>query len=349
MDHGKTTLLDHLRASYSPQNQLQQYKDAAPVTDREAGGITQNVMVSEIQIGPTPATPITTPITLLDTPGHSAFGGIRRRGAGIADVVVLVVSLVDGVNDQTRDSISLCGDGVPLIVALNKVDLLPDPDELQAKVSEVCGDLAAEGVLTEQLGGEVMASGISALTGEGVDKLLANLLLEAELSDDLWVPNEDIEGQGQGQGHGEVEIEVVDSKLEKGLGSTMVAVVTKGVINVGDVFISESGGWGRVKSLQSVGLGSAELEPGAAQPSKPVKLIGLKGGPTPGAGEKISVVHPPDGGKNFAKAEKLARDLSSRRVKLSRESKVSERTPLAYYSHIYSHTLIYSHILPLLN
>ena len=216
VDHGKTTLLDRLLTDYDSDTTDPSGSSISRITEGEVGGITQNVMCGSIvfssreedddddeegeedeESGESSSSSSSSSsrkktITIVDTPGHAAFGGIRDRGCGLADVVVLVVSLVDGVNAQTRDSIRLLSrDGgsrdVPVVVAMNKVDLVGE-GEMDRVVDRVAADLSEEGLLVENLGGEVQCQVISALVGTGVDELMEKVLLEARVNSDLWVP-----------------------------------------------------------------------------------------------------------------------------------------------------------------
>jgi len=129
---------------------------------------------------------------------------------------------------------------------LNKIDLIEE-DLREDKINAVAADLSAEGILVETLGGEVQVEAISALNGDNVSKLIEKVLLEAEVNDSLWVPKID---------ESPAEAEVVDTAQEKGLGSTMVCVVRQSQLNIGDVFVMDGGGWGRIRALRTVSANS---------------------------------------------------------------------------------------------
>lgn len=191
VDHGKTSLLDYIRRT--------------KIVDGEAGGITQHIGAYHVE----------TPrgwVTFLDTPGHAAFTAMRARGAQVTDIVVLVVAADDGVMPQTEEAIlhSRAAD-VPIIVAVNKVD------KADADLDRVRNELSAKGLVPEEWGGENLFVNVSARTGEGVDKLLESILLQAELLELRAVPD----GRASGV--------VLESSLEKGRGAVSTVLVTRGV------------------------------------------------------------------------------------------------------------------------
>lgn len=211
VDHGKTSLLDHIRKTN--------------VIAGEAGGITQHIGAYRVDL------PEDRALTFLDTPGHEAFTAMRARGAEITDLVILVVAADDAVMPQTIEAISHARNaGVPMVVAINKVDL-PTAD-----VARVKQDLLTHEVILEEFGGEVLAAEVSAKTGQGIDDLLEKVLLQAELLDLHAVPS----GLARGT--------VVEAELDKGMGPVATVLVQSGELNVGDDFICGLQG-GRVRAL----------------------------------------------------------------------------------------------------
>ena len=200
VDHGKTSLLDYIRDSN--------------VVGGESGGITQHVGAYRVELKDGNS------VTFLDTPGHEAFTAMRARGAQVTDIVVLVVAANDGVMPQTKEAIGHAKAAeVPLIIAINKIDL-PDVD-----LERVKRELSENDVLVEDWGGKIQAIPISAKTGQGVDDLLASMLVESEMLE--LKANVDTLARGT----------VVDSKLDKGHGPIATVLIQKGSLNVGDPFI----------------------------------------------------------------------------------------------------------------
>ena len=200
VDHGKTSLLDHIRKSN--------------VIAGESGGITQHIGAYHVQL------PNGKGITFLDTPGHEAFTAMRARGAQVTDLVVLVVAADDQVMPQTVEAISHAKNaGVPVVVAINKIDLPA------ANVDKVKRDLLQHGVVLEEFGGDAMASAISAKTGQGVDELLDKILLQADLLDRRANPDRSAKGT------------VVESSLDPGKGPVATVLVQGGTLKVGEDFI----------------------------------------------------------------------------------------------------------------
>ena len=211
VDHGKTSLLDALRAT--------------DVAKHEAGGITQHIGAYQVQMKSGKK------ITFLDTPGHEAFTAMRARGASVTDIVVLVVAADDGIQPQTIEAISHAkAAGVPMIVAINKID---KPDANSEKVRR---DLLQHDVALEGMGGDVLAVEVSAIKRTGLEKLEETILLQAELLDLKANPNRSAQGV------------VVEAKLERGRGSVATVLVQKGTLNVGDIFVA-GGEWGKVRAL----------------------------------------------------------------------------------------------------
>ena len=265
VDHGKTSLLDALRDTR--------------VTAGEAGGITQHIGAYQIRKNDQK-------ITFIDTPGHAAFTDMRQRGANITDIVVLVVAADDGVKQQTADSIACARQaGVPLIVAVNKIDLET------ADVSRVKSELTGYDVLTEHLGGDILCAEVSAKQKTNLDELLEKILLQAEVQD--LKANPDRLAQGA----------VVEARLERGLGTVATTLIQKGTIKVGDIFVAGETS-GRVKALLDVD-GKTRLE--EAGPSSPVNIVGFNG--VPSAGDILVT----------CEDEQMARELAASRLRISRE------------------------------
>jgi translation initiation factor IF-2 len=237
VDHGKTSLLDHIRK--------------ANVVAGEAGGITQHIGAYNVSLGDGKA------ITFLDTPGHQAFTAMRARGAQVTDIVVLVVAADDQVMPQTVEAISHARNaGVPMIVAINKIDL-PAAD-----VDKVKRDLLQHNVVLEEFGGNVLSAAISAKKGTGVDHLLEQVLLQAELLD--------LKASSDGRAHGTV----LEATLDPGKGPLATVLVQKGTLHVGDDFICGKFS-GRVRALFDE-RGKQVKETG---PSVPVQILGFEGVP----------------------------------------------------------------------
>lgn len=258
VDHGKTSLLDFIRK--------------ANIVSGEAGGITQHIAAYEVQTRHGS-------VTFLDTPGHEAFTAMRARGSQITDVIVLVVAADSGVMPQTREAIDHArAAGVPLVIAINKVDLPT------ANIDRVKGELAQYNVLVEDYGGQVSCVEISAKTGQGVDRLLEVLALETEILE--------LKANPVGKAHGVV----IESELDKGKGPIATILVQKGTLRKGDPFITGIH-YGRVRELFNECGRLVET----ALPSQPVLVLGLSG--TPQAGDTFRVVDD----------EKEAREISARR------------------------------------
>jgi len=269
VDHGKTSLLDAIRNT--------------DVTAGEAGGITQHIASYQVKHNGKM-------ITFIDTPGHAAFTDMRERGANITDIVILVVAADDGVKQQTADSIACARQaGVPLVVAINKCDLeTADP-------TKVMTDLTSYDVLTEEFGGEVLSSQISAKTGANLDELLDKIMLQAEVQDLKANPNRKAEGI------------VVEATFEKGLGTVATTLIKKGTLRVGDIFVAGQT-HGRVRALISTSDGKRLEEAG---PSVPVRVVGFEG--IPAAGDILI----------GADDEQTARDLAESRQRIAREQQSS--------------------------
>ena len=266
VDHGKTSLLDYVRKTN--------------VVAGEAGGITQHIGAYQVTLKDKRK------ITFLDTPGHEAFTAMRARGAQVTDLVVLVVAADDAIMPQTIEAISHAKNaGVPLVVAINKIDLPT------ANVQKVKQDLLAHGVVLEEFGGTALATPISAKKGTGVDDLLDQILLQAELLDLKANPDRKAEGT------------VLEASLDPGKGAIATILVRTGTLKVGDDFICGQYS-GRVRAMYDE-RGGTETEVG---PSSPVQILGFEG--VPEAGDSF-----------LAMADAAAaRDIAQKRQRLEREA-----------------------------
>ncbi|MBL7003088.1 MAG: translation initiation factor IF-2 [Gammaproteobacteria bacterium] len=264
VDHGKTSLLDYIRESR--------------VASGEAGGITQHIGAYHVETGHGM-------ITFLDTPGHAAFSAMRARGATSTDIVVLVVSADDGVMPQTKEAVQHSkAAGVPLVIAVNKIDKEGvDPDRVR-------NELSALDVMPEEWGGENIFINVSALTGEGVEKLLDAILLQAEMMELTAVAT----GKAAGT--------VIESSLDKGRGPVATVLVQSGVLKKGDILLAGTE-YGRVRAMYDE---SSQLVKEAG-PSIPVQVLGLSG--TPSAGDDVFVVE---------------NDRKAREIATSRETKIKD-------------------------
>jgi translation initiation factor IF-2 len=269
VDHGKTTLLDVIRKSN--------------VAAGEAGGITQHIGAYTISFPHPERKNELQQITFLDTPGHAAFSAMRARGATVTDIVVLVVAANDGVMPQTLEALSHAQAAkAPVIVAVNKCD---HPNANPMKVRQ---QLQEKGLVSDEWGGETIFVDVSALTKQGVDKLLEMILLQADLLELKANPDRRAKGN------------VIESGLEPG-GPTATVLVRKGTLRVGDVVICGAY-WGKVRALISE-EGTRQKEAG---PSVAVRILGLNG--VPEAGLEFSVLED----------EKTARDLAEQRAEQAR-------------------------------
>jgi len=264
VDHGKTSLLDALRK--------------AKVADGEAGGITQHIGAyqTETASGDT--------ITFIDTPGHEAFTEMRSRGADITDIVILVVAADDSVMAQTVEAINHAkAAGCPVIVAVNKCDK-PDADPQRVR-----NDLLQQEIITEDFGGDVLCVDVSALTGQGLDRLEEAIMLQSELLELKANPDRAADGV------------VVEAKVERGRGSVATVLVQRGTLKQGDILVvgAESG---RVRAL----LDDRGQKLTEAGPGRPVEILGLNG--TPMAGDNCVVV------ESEARAREIA-EYRTRQIK----------------------------------
>jgi translation initiation factor IF-2 len=259
VDHGKTQLLDTIRK--------------ANVVAGEAGGITQHIGAYQAVAGGNL-------LTFIDTPGHEAFTALRARGANVTDIVILVVAADDGVMPQTIEAINHAkAAGVPMVIAINKTDLATaNPVAVRAQLTE-------QGILTEELGGDIVSNEVSALTGDGVDELLESVQLVAELEE--FKANPDAPAAGT----------VIESQLDKGRGPVATVVVQRGTLRVGDSLVAGAVS-GRVRAMFDEN-GAAMKE---AVPSTPALVMGWSD--VPSAGDFFYV----------AADEKEARSMASDRL-----------------------------------
>ncbi len=265
VDHGKTSLLDAIRQTH--------------VVTGEAGGITQHIGAYQVK------TPSGAFVTFIDTPGHAAFTAMRARGAKVTDVVVLVVAADDGVMPQTVEAINHAkAAGVPLIVAINKID------KNDASPERVRAELLQYEIQVESLGGETLEIEVSAKTGKNLDKLLEAIALQAELLDLKANPDRPAEGT------------VIEAKLDRGRGPVATVLVQRGTLRTGDIVVAGSE-WGRVRAL--IGDTGAHIK--EAPPSLPVEVLGFNG--TPEAGDRVAVVE----------SEARAREITDYRERQKRD------------------------------
>lgn len=276
VDHGKTTLLDRIRNTH--------------VVDTEAGGITQRTGAYQVTINGQK-------ITFIDTPGHEAFTSMRARGAQVTDIVVLVVAADDGVMPQTKEAISHArAAGVQIVVALNKVD------KANANVQRVMEELSQEGLQPEEWGGETIVVPVSALQNLGIDDLLENILVVAELEEYKANPKGACAGT------------VIEAELDRYRGATATVLIQNGTLLKGDAVVVGNT-WGRIKAMFDY-----EGKPlTQAGPSTPVVLLGLQD--VPNAGDVMARVRSDKDARRLAderkqEAEAAARQPAQRQVSL---------------------------------
>ena len=269
VDHGKTSLLDYIRR--------------AKVAAGEAGGITQHIGAYHVETE-------RGMVTFLDTPGHAAFTAMRARGAKATDIVILVVAADDGVMPQTIEAVQHAkAAGVPLVVAVNKID------KPGADLDRIRSELSVHGVTSEEWGGDTPFVSVSAKVGTGVDELLEAVLLQAEVLELKATPS----APGRGV--------VVESRLDKGRGPVATVLVQDGTLRQGDMVLVGSN-YGRVRAMLDEN-GKPIKEAG---PSIPVEILGLDG--TPDAGDEMSVLSDEKKAREVA----LFRQGKFREVKLAR-------------------------------
>ncbi len=273
VDHGKTTLLDFIRKS--------------SVASKEHGGITQHIGAYQIsvqatgsrqqkdkkssELKPSPSGARSNLITFIDTPGHAAFEKMRSRGAKVADIAVLVVAADDGIMPQTLEAIKHIKEvKVPLIVAVNKIDL--PGINIKIQLDKIKKQLSDQGVTLEEYGGDVPVVGVSAKTGEGIDKLLENILLVAELTEIKGDPQAPVAGV------------VIEANLDKFKGPIATILVRNGTLRKGDQILV-GGVKGKIRGLFD--WNSKPLD--SAPPSTPVEVLGLESVPAVGStlGEEL--------------------------------------------------------------
>ena len=274
VDHGKTTLLDTIRKT--------------SVAAGEAGGITQAISAYQVKVNDDY-------ITFIDTPGHAAFTEMRARGAKITDIVIIIVAADDGIMPQTEEAIDHAkAAGVPIIVAINKID---KPD---ANPEKVMTELTNYGLTPEEWGGDTMVCKISAKSGEGVKELLENIVLVADINEYKANPNRYAMGT------------VVESRLDKHLGPVVTVLVQNGTLRLGDPIVVGTT-YGKVRTLKN-DLGNEIIE---ALPSTPVEITGLN--EVPGAGDKFIAFE----------TEKEARSIGETRKEQSKQKELTKTSSLS--------------------
>lgn len=261
VDHGKTTLLDTIRKTN--------------VVAGEAGGITQHIGAYQIVYNGKP-------ITFIDTPGHAAFTEMRARGASITDIIIIIVAADDGVMPQTKEAIDHAkAAGVPIVVAVNKID------KPNANPERVLTEMSQNGVTPDIWGGDTLFVNISAKTGEGIDELLDNLLLIAEMQELKANPNRYATGT------------VIESKVDKASGVVSTILIQNGTLRLGDAIVVGSNA-GKVRTLKN-DKGENLVE---ASPSMPVSITGIS--ESPSAGDKFMAFENEKKAKAISEERKLA-------------------------------------------
>jgi len=265
VDHGKTTLLDTIRKS--------------KVVEGEQGGITQHIGAYQVEVQGKK-------ITFLDTPGHAAFTAMRARGAQVTDIAVLVVAADDGVMPQTVEAMDhVRAAGVPVVVAISKVD------QPNANVDRAKTQLSERGLLLEEWGGDVIAVPLSAKTGEGVEALLENVLLVAEVGDLKAEPERLATGV------------VVEARVDRARGPVATVLVHNGTLHTGDPIVAGES-WGRVRAMQD----DAGRRVPEAGPSQPVEVLGLA--KLPRAGDPVEAFSDDKQAKAFVEERERRRERS---------------------------------------
>ena len=260
VDHGKTTLLDAIRKTN--------------VASGEAGGITQAIGAYSVKCNDKL-------ITFIDTPGHAAFTEMRARGASITDIVIIIVAADDGVMPQTKEAIDHAkAAGVPIIVAINKID------KPEANIDRVMTGLVENGLTPEEWGGDIVVNKISAATGEGINELLENILLVAEMQEYKANPNRYATGT------------VVEARKDNKIGSVATLLIQNGTLRLGDPIVVGTTA-GRVRTLKN-DLGQNIVE---APPSMPVEITGIS--EVPDAGDKFMAFESEKQAKSIAEERRL--------------------------------------------
>ncbi|OCL81692.1 translation initiation factor IF-2 [Arcobacter porcinus] len=274
VDHGKTSLLDKIRSS--------------KIASGEAGGITQHIASYTI-------TKNEQKITFVDTPGHEAFSSMRTRGANVTDIIIIVVAADDGVKAQTEEVISHAkASGCPIIVAMNKMDKeTANPDMVKAQMAE-------KGMTPVDWGGDIEFIGVSARTGDGIDDLLENILLQAEILELKADPN------------AKAKATVIESSLEKGRGPVANIIVQNGILRIGDNIVCDTT-FGRVKAITN-DIGESVKELGLSETGT---ILGLHEVPSTGS----SMV--------AMDSEKEVRDIATTRAEHSRLKELSKSTKVS--------------------
>ena len=267
VDHGKTTLLDTIRKSN--------------VVEGEAGGITQEIGAYQVECKGKK-------ITFIDTPGHAAFTEMRARGASVTDIVIIIVAADDGVMPQTREAIDHAkAANVPIIVCINKID---KPGITDTNIERIMTSLVEAGLTPEEWGGDTLVNKISAKTGEGVDALLENILLVAEIKELKANPNRYATGA------------VLESKMDKHVGVVATLLIENGTLRLGDPIVVGTT-YGKVRTLKN-DLGKDIT---SAPPAMPVEITGLSS--VPSAGDKFMAFE----------TEKQAKQIASDRALREKE------------------------------
>ena len=275
VDHGKTTLLDTIRKTN--------------VVAGEAGGITQAISAYQIKYNGKP-------ITFIDTPGHAAFTEMRARGASITDIVIIIVAADDGVMPQTKEAIDHAkAAGVPIMVAINKID------KLGANPERVMTELTEYGLTPDTWGGDTIYNQISAMNGTGIEELLENILLVAEMNEYKANPNRYAMGT------------VIESRLDKHVGPIVTLLIQNGTLRLGDPIVVGTS-YGKVRTLKN-DKGEEIME---ATPSTPVEITGLND--TPQAGDKFMAFESEKQARSIGEQRKTAQKL--------RDNKSSEAVTL---------------------
>ena len=274
VDHGKTTLLDAIRK--------------ADVVSTEAGGITQAISAYQVSCQ-------NRLITFIDTPGHAAFTEMRARGASITDIVIIIVAADDGVMPQTKEAIDHAKAAkVPILVAINKID------KPGANPDKVMQELGEYGLMSEKWGGDTIFTNISAKTGEGIDELLENILLVSDMQELKANPNRYAIGT------------VVESRLNKQVGSVVTVLVQNGTLRLGDPVVVGTA-YGKIRTLKN----DKGEEITFALPSQPVEITGLND--VPSAGDKFMAFE----------NEKEARSIAEERKNKARLKEINKKTAVS--------------------
>ncbi len=269
VDHGKTSLLDFIRKTH--------------IQSQEAGGITQHIAAYQIKT-------MDRLITFIDTPGHEAFSAMRARGASVTDIAILVVAGDDGVKPQTLEAVEHIKEAkIPMIVAVNKMD------KTEFNIERVKQQLSEVDVVPEEWGGDTIFVPISALTGQGVDKLLEMVLLVADMGNLKANPNKHALGM------------VIEAKLDKGKGPIATAIILNGTLKVGDTIISGVHA-GKVRAL----IDDRGKNVKRADPSTPISVLGLDG--VPNAGDQL-----------YSVDAKLSKDVLAERKRKIQQDKINAK------------------------